>query len=224
MVKFIKSTLWTLLVAWLLIFHARPSFAVKQTFYFVSMNTGYQNTGTHIPGFSGEDTYLQDIELTHGNLRDHREVTPIGLSFNFYAVLGKFGNGMSVEVSRYHKHYSFKDGSSVTLDAQALMYSFSIIYRADWWYPYIGLGTGNFNVKIVEKLKATETSPIATKASFQDAAPYSMFYDVGSRFPLGDWGLLVSWRGFDAKIKVDTTAKRLQLGGLAVLGGIYYGF
>ncbi|MBF0287326.1 MAG: hypothetical protein HQM14_05855 [SAR324 cluster bacterium] len=198
--------------------------ALGQAFYFVSGKIGSQETGQPAPLIGKADQYLDTIKADHGNLKDDRTVTPIGFGFDFYRVDGALATGFGLELNRYSKSYSFADRSSVQLDVQGVLFAFSTYYRGEFLFPYLALGTGGYSVKIREKLVATSDEISTTNASFIDAAPSVSYYEIGSRFPFGEWGLLTSWRATSAQLKIQTIGKRLELGGQTIIFGVYYSY
>ena len=203
--------------------YGSPVLALEQVFYFLSLKGGSQNTGQPAP-ISSNDQYLKKIEKDHGKRKEDRLVDPIAVSFDFYQVGGTLATGFGMELNRYNKNYSFKDTSSVKLEVQAVLFAFSTFYRGDYWFPYLALGTGGYSMKIREKLINTDPEEDDTQASYIDNAPSVFYYELGSRFPLGAWGLLVSWRATSAKLKIQTIGKRLELGGQTTFFGFYYSF
>ncbi len=201
-----------------------PVSALGQAFYFVSGKVGSQETGQPAPLIGKADQYLDEIEQDHGSLQENRTATPIGVSFDFYRVDGALATGFGMELNRYTKAYSFADNSKVQLEVQGVLFAFSTYYRGEFFFPYLALGTGGYSAKIREKLAATSEETSTTKASFIDAAPSVFYYEIGTRFPFGAWGLLAGWRATSAQLKVQTIAKRLELGGQTAIFGVYYSY
>ena len=204
--------------------YGNPALALEQVFYFLSLKGGSQNTGQPAPLISSNDRYLEKIKEDHGTWNEDRLADPIAISFDFYQVSGSLATGFGMELNRYNKNYSFNDQSSVKLEVQGVLFAFSTFYRGDYWFPYLALGTGGYSMKIREKLVNTAQDEENTTASFIDAAPSVFYYELGSRFPLGEWGFLVAWRATSAKLKVKTIGKRLELGGQTTFLGFYYSF
>ncbi|MBF0237854.1 MAG: hypothetical protein HQM12_09130 [SAR324 cluster bacterium] len=192
--------------------------AADQTFYFLSLQTGAQDTST-----TG-DTYLEKLSETHGSLKQARNVVPVVLSFDFYRTSGNWGSGFGIDLHRYNHTYQLQDKSSVELGTVATLFAFSIYYRGGFWFPYVGFGAGNYTAKIQESLNATSDSE-ATTANFTDAAAHTFHYKAGIRIPLGAWGIMASWDYIAAKLTMKTENNTtLELGGNAALFGVYYGF
>ncbi|MBF0277611.1 MAG: hypothetical protein HQM13_07470 [SAR324 cluster bacterium] len=202
----------------------KPAFALEQVFYLLNFKFGIQNTGQAAPIGGKDDLYLKEIESEHGTLNENRLATPLAISFDFYQVDGSLATGFGMEINRYNKNYSFNDNSSVELEVQGVLFAFSTYYRGDYWFPYLSLGTGGYSVKIRENLVSTTAGEEDSKASFIDSAPSVFYYEIGSRFPLGEWGFLIAWRATSAQLKVQTVGERLELGGQTSLLGVYYNY
>lgn len=223
MVRFFSKTLVLMILMQGILVGSQPLFALDQIFYFFSLKTGQQNTGQPAPLIGQETQYLDEIAKTHGKLQSNEVVSPSGLSFDFYRVDGSLATGFGLETHWYSKLYEFKDKSKVQLETQAVLFGFSTYYRGDYWFPFFALGTGTYNTKIREKLSATTTT-VATKASFIDSARSVYYYELGSRFPFGDWGLMSSLRFTSANVKVQTIGERLELGGQTLFFGGYFSY
>ncbi len=201
-----------------------PSSVWGQVSSFLTLKSGSQNTGLPAPGVGTADEYLEEIEKSHGSLEDDRLVVPTAIAYDFFLPQGGGASGFSLELNRYTKAYHFEDDSNVQLNVQGLLYGFSFYINGDFLLPYFSLGSGGYNVKIREKLVNSDGNPSKTTASYLDSAPSVFYYELGSRFSLGDWGFLIAWRATASKIKVRTLGKRLELGGQSALLGIYYAF
>lgn len=223
MVKLSFKQLIVTLGLWLGLSFYQSVYAQNQTFYFWTFKTGTQNTGQPAPLLASQDNYLSAIESDHGKLKGDRQVNPSGVGFDFYRVSGSFASGFSTEVHWYNKEHKFGDASKVQLEAQAVLFALSTFYRAEFWFPYFSFGTGSYNVKIREKLTATNSTP-STKASFNDSARNVLFYEVGSRFPIDTTGILTGYRFTSANVKVQTIGERLELGGQTFFLGFYWSF
>jgi len=77
-------------------------------------------------------------------------------------------------------------------------------------------------MKIREKLMSASADEKPRTVSFIDSTSSVFYYEVGSRFPFGEWGMLVSWRATSAQLKVRTIGERLELGGQTTFLGVYY--
>ncbi len=202
--------------------YGNSAHALEQVFYLLSLKTGIQNTGQPMPLASKEDQYLKEIESDHGTRNEDRLTSPLAVNFDFYQVDGSLATGFGIEINRYSKNYSFRDNSKVQLNIQAVLFALSTYYRGDAWFPYFSLGTGSYDVKIREKLRSTSADEEHRKTSYIDSVSSVFYYELGSRFPFGEWGMLVSWRATSAQLKVRTIGKRLELGGQTTFLGVYY--
>lgn len=207
-----------------LVFWGKPAWAVDQNFYFFIFKMGSQNTA-QTPALIGKaDQYLKTIADDHGNRKQDRLVNPIAVSFDLYRVDDAFATGFGLEINRYTKTYSFEDNSKIELETQGFLYGLSTYYRGNFWFPYFALGSGGYSVKIREKLLNTDQGEETTHASFIASAPNVLYYELGIRVPLGDWGVMTSWRATAARLKVKTVGKKLELGGQTTFLGAYYAF
>jgi len=199
------------------------AFAADQVFYFLTAKTGVQNTGQPAPLIGTKDDYLQTLEETHGELKTDRVTNPFGISFDFYSVDGSFATGFGLELTYYNKKYEFDDHSSVKLEMQSILYGFSTFYRGEIWFPYFAFGSGNYNVKFTEELSGSGDTP-DTKATFSDSAKSVLYYELGSRFPIDEFGLQLSYRYISAPIVIQTIGNDLELGGTTLFLGFYYSY
>ena len=226
MVVPIKIRMFLLVALIFVTWGAYTSFALDQNFYFITAKTGYGNTGEPAPMIGSNDTYIDAIQRQHGGDNQDRTITPFAVSFEFYRPKGSFATGFGLESYRYSKSYSYPDGSKVHVEPLALLFSFSFYMRDfQWWFPYVSIGTGNFTAKVREKLiYPNDNPPSSTKASFLVSANHVFYYEVGTRFPITDWGLFASWRWSSAKVKINTISHSLELGGQTSLVGVYFGY
>ncbi|MDC0224145.1 hypothetical protein OAK62_01740 [Deltaproteobacteria bacterium] len=189
---------------------------------YLALQNGNQDTGSPAPLVGRKDTYLSALEEIHGDLKENRDVSPIILSFDFYKTNGSFASGFGLEVHSYNKSYSFEnDSSSVRLSAVGLLYGLNFYYRGDFWFPFIGFGTGNYSVKVKEELNLEGSKTFGTVFGQVDK-PF--FYKLGIRIPLNGIGIVLTQQYTSADIMVATENKPLSLGGTASFFGLYYTF
>lgn len=212
-----------LIIVFFLIGSGGVVYAVSQNFYFLSLQTGDMDTETPPYGFEQDDGYLDSLAKSHGAVKEDRIVQPLVMAFDFYRAFGSVGSGFGVDIHRYDKTYSFQDGSTVTMGAVGVLYGLYFYYRGTYWYPYFGFGAGTYSVKIDEDLEDPDDDD-SIKTTIIDSASYTFHYKAGIRFPLGGWGIVLTWHGIAAEIKVETEKERIQLGGQAQFVGVYYGF
>ena len=194
----------------------------ENTVVYFALQYGTQDTGSPAPLVGKNDTYLSTLENIHGTLRENREVKPKVVSFDFYKTSGALASGFGLEVHSYNKSYSFENNSSsVDLSAVGLLYGFNFYYRGDTWFPFIGFGTGNYSVKVNEKLNLEDSTTYGTVFGQVDK-PF--FYKFGVRIPLNGIGLVLTQQYISADLDVATENKPLSLGGVATFIGLYYTF
>ena len=168
------------------------------------------------------DNYLTSLEESHGQLKENREVNPKVFSFDFYKINGNFSSGFGIEFHNYKKSFSFeKNNSSVDIYTVGLLYGLNFYYRGDFWFPFIGFGTGNFSAKVKEHL-ITEVSETNATVFGQVDKPF--YYKFGIRIPINGLGILITKIYISANMNVNTGNKSLSLGGIGDFLGIYYKF
>ena len=211
-----------LLTAASLLLFTFTGWSAEKTVLYFALQYGNQDTGSPAPVVGSKDSYLSTLENIHGPLKENREVSPKVLSFDFYKTSGSFASGFGLEVHSYNKSYSFgNDDSSVNLSAVGLLYGLNFYYRGDFWYPFMGFGTGNYSVKVEEQL-TTEGSTTYGTVFGQVDKPF--YYKFGVRIPLNGIGIVFTQQYISADIKVETENKPLSLGGTASFIGLYYAF
>ena len=194
--------------------------SIEDNFIFLSIQKGSQDTTGTGPGIVNKWDYLSSLEEKHGSLNETGEVKPTIFSFDFYKIIGSFSSGFGIELHNYKKSYSFEnDSSSVYLSAVGLMYGFNFYYRGDYWFPFIGIGSGNFSAKIKENLK-TEISETHATVFGQVDKPF--YYKIGARIPFNGFGIVFSKKYISANMQVATENKNLSLGGVGTFLGIYF--
>lgn len=183
---------------------------------------GIQHTGIPATGVGRTDSYLTTLETEHGRLKEDRQVRAIVLSFDFYKTNGAVASGFGIEAHGYKKLYTFEnDSSQINLQAAALLYGLNFYYRGEFWYPFIGFGTGNYSAKVKEELTKDSITTFGTVFGQVDKPFY---YKFGARIPFNRFGFIITQQYISADIEVATVSKPLSLGGSATLLGIYTSF
>ena len=205
-----------------LFFHVSTGWCVEQTVVYFAVQYGQQDTGSAAPLVGESGSYLKTLESKHGELKENRQVSPKVLSFDFYKTTGAVASGFGLEVHRYEKKYSFEnDSSMVNISAVGLLYGLNFYYRGDFWFPFIGLGTGNYSAKVKEELTTGSTTTYGTVFGQVDKPIY---YKFGVRIPINGLGIIITQQYISANFQVATENKPLALGGTATFIGLYYGF
>ncbi len=219
MVKILKAYIITLIF---LFIPFSITFAVEKTVVYLSILNGQQNTGSPAPLVGQADEYLATLETQHGTLKENRMVRPQVYSFDFYSTSGKIASGIGLDVFRYHKSYNFaNDNTKIDIEAAGVLYGFNFYYRGDYWFPFIGFGTGNYLAKISEHIVSDSTT---TSGTFFGQVKHPVYYKFGIRIPLNSWGIVMTQQYTAADLNVTTEGKTLSLGGTSTLFGLYYGF
>ena len=183
---------------------------------------GIQDTGSPAPVVGQTDSYLSTLETKHGSLKGNRQVSPKVLSFDFYKTNGSVASGFGLEVHRYKKKYTFEnDSSQVDISAVGFLYGLNFYYRGDFWFPFLGFGTGNYSAKVKEELVTGSSTTYGTVFGQVDKPFY---YKFGVRIPLNGLGIILTQQYISADFDVSTENKPLSLGGTATFIGLYYGF
>jgi len=194
----------------------------EETVVYLAIQYGEQDTGSPAPVVGSKDSYLSTLADTHGALKETRQVSPKVLSFDFYKTTGTFASGFGLEVHSYNKSYTFEnDSSSVNISAVGLLYGLNFYYRGDFWFPFLGFGTGNYSAKVQEELVTGSSKTYGTVFGQVDK---SFFYKFGFRIPFNGMGLVFTQQYISADLEVATENKPLSLGGTASFIGFYYGF
>ena len=205
-----------------LFFHVLTGWCVEQTVVYLAVQFGQQDTGKTSPLVGQNGSYLKALETKHGALKENRQVSPKVLSFDFYKTNGLVASGFGLEAHRYEKIYTFEnDGSKVNLSAVGLLYGLNFYYRGDFWFPFIGFGTGNYSAKVKEELISGNTTTYGTVFGQVDNPFY---YKFGVRIPLNGLGIILTRQYISANFQVTTENKSLSLGGIANFVGLYFGF
>ena len=211
-----------LLTGSFLILFTSTGWCVEQTVVYLAVQYGQQDTGSLAPLVGSSDSYLTTLEDKHGALKENRKVSPKVMSIDFYKTTGSVVSGFGVELHSYNKSYSFEnDSSSVNLTAVGLLYGLNFYYRGDFWYPFVGFGTGNYSAKVQEQLTTGSLTNYATVFGQVDKPIY---YKFGVRIPFNGVGFIFTQQYISADLEVATENKPLSLGGTASFFGIYYGF
>ena len=205
-----------------MIFFKTTVWSVEQTVIFFAFQNGIQDTGSPAPVMGQADSYLSTLESKHGALKENRQVSPKVLSFDFYKTNGSFASGFGLEVHSYKKIYTFEnDPSQVDISAVGFLYGLNFYYRGDFWFPFLGFGTGNYSAKVKEELVTGSSTTYGTVFGQVDKPFY---YKFGVRIPLNGLGIILTQQYISADFQVATENKRLSLGGTASFIGFYYGF
>ncbi len=189
---------------------------------YLAVQNGQQDTGSPAPVVGRMDSYLNSLEAKHGALNENRQVNLKIISFDFYKTTGSVASGFGMEVHSYEKKYTFEnDSSQVNLSAVGLLYGLNFYYRGDFWFPFIGFGTGNYSAKVKEKLTIGN---ITTYGTVFGQVDNPFYYKFGVRIPLNGHGIVFTQQYTSADFQVPTEDKPLSLGGTASFIGFYYGF
>ena len=205
-----------------LIFHVSTGWCVEQTVVYFAVQYGQQDTGSTVPLIGQSGSYLKTLEAKHGALKENRQVNLKIISFDFYKTTGSVASGFGLEIHSYEKKYTFKnDSSQVNLSAVGLLYGLNFYYRGDFWFPFMGFGTGNYSAKVKEELT---TGSITTSGTVFGQVDNPFYYKFGVRIPFNGLGIILTQQYTSADFQVATENKRLSLGGTASFIGFYYGF
>ena len=218
----VRSLLKLFLTVSCLIFFKTTVWSVDKTVVYFAFQYGIQDTGSPAPVVGQTDSYLSTLETKHGALKENRQVNPRIISFDFYKTTGSVASGFGLEIHSYEKKYTFKnDSSQVNLSAVGLLYGLNFYYRGDFWFPFIGFGTGNYSAKVKEELTIGKTTTYGTVFGQVDNPFY---YKFGGRIPFNGLGIIFTQQYTSADFQVATEDKPLALGGSASFIGFYYGF
>ena len=205
-----------------MIFFKTTVWSVEQTVVYFAFQYGIQDTGSPAPVVGQTDSYLSTLETKHGSLKGNRQVSPKVLSFDFYKTNGSVASGFGLEVHSYKKKYTFEnDPSQVDISAVGFLYGLNFYYRGDFWFPFLGFGTGNYSAKVKEELVTGSSTTYGTVFGQVDKPFY---YKFGVRIPLNGLGIILTQQYISANFDVSTENKPLSLGGTATFIGLYYGF
>ena len=205
-----------------MIFFKTTVWSVEQTVVYFAFQYGIQDTGSPAPVVGQTDSYLSTLETKHGSLKGNRQVSPKVLSFDFYKTNGSVASGFGLEVHSYKKKYTFEnDPSQVDISAVGFLYGLNFYYRGDFWFPFLGFGTGNYSAKVKEELVTGSSTTYGTVFGQVDKPFY---YKFGVRIPLNGLGIILTQQYISANFDVSTENKPLSLGGTATFFGLYYGF
>jgi len=198
------------------------AWGVEQTVVYLAVQNGQQDTGSPAPVVGRNDSYLNSLEDKHGALKENRQVNLKIISFDFYKTNGSVASGFGMEVHSYEKKYTFEnDSSQVNLSAVGLLYGLNFYYRGDFWFPFIGFGTGNYSAKVKEELT---TGNNITSGTIFGQVDNPFYYKIGVRVPFNGLGIVFTKQYTYADFQVATEDKPLSLGGTASFIGLYYGF
>ena len=218
----VRSLLKLFLTVSCLIFFETTVWSVDKTVVYFAFQYGIQDTGSPVPVVGQTDSYLSTLETKHGSLKGNRQVSPKVLSFDFYKTNGSVASGFGLEVHSYKKKYTFEnDPSQVDISAVGFLYGLNFYYRGDFWFPFLGFGTGNYSAKVKEELVTGSSTTYGTVFGQVDKPFY---YKFGVRIPLNGLGIILTQQYISANFDVSTENKPLSLGGTATFIGLYYGF
>ena len=216
----VKMSIKILFIGILIFLNSSKVWCIEETFIYFAVQKGEQDATSTTYGSLQKDTYLSSLEEKHGSLKGNREVNPTVFSFDFYKINGGFASGFGIELHNYKKTFSFENNSSsVSLSAVGMLYGLNFYYRGDYWFPFIGFGTGNYSAKVKEKL---ETESSSTNATVFDQVDKPFYYKFGVRIPFNGFGLLITQNFISANMHVYTENKQLPLGGKGTFLGIFY--
>jgi len=206
-----------------IIFHVSTGWCVEQTVAYFAVQYGQQDTGSTAPLVGQSGSYLSTLESKHGALKENRQVSPKVLSFDFYKTNGSVASGFGLEVHSYKKKHTFEsDPSQVDISAVGFLYGLNFYYRGDFWFPFLGFGTGNYSAKVKEELVTGSSTTTYGTVFGQVDKPF--YYKFGVRIPLNGLVLILTQQYISANFDVSTENKPLSLGGKATFIGLYYGF
>jgi len=195
---------------------------LEQTVTYFAVQYGQQDTGNTAPLVGQNGSYLESLETKYGYLKESRLVNPLVLSFDFYKTTGSVASGFGMAIHRYEKKYTFeKNSSEINISAVGLLYGFNFYYRGDFWFPFLGFGTGNYSTKVKEKLVSGTTTNYGTIFG-QVEKPF--YYKFGIRLPFNGLGIILTQQYIAANYNIPTEKKPLSLGGKANFVGFYFGF
>ena len=212
--------------------------AVEQTFYFASLQYGSIDTNRNAPPFAVDNDYLSSLESGYGSVSYDPKVEPTVISFEYYRVDGYVGIGFSIDLlsgiaqndppsgvfllPNYNQEFQFSGGSRVTTETIGLLYGLSFYGRFGFFYPFVGLGTGNYLTKVEEYLVDSGGANSYSVVFGEVLEPY--YYKWGIRFPSGEYGVMLSQYYIRAPLTVESRNKTLELGGVGTFFGFYMGF
>ena len=218
----VSSLLKLFLTISCLIFFKTTVWSVDKTVVYFAFQYGIQDTGSPAPVVGQTDSYLSTLESKHGALKENRQENPKVFSFDFYKTNGSVASGFGLEVHSYKKKYTFEnDPSQVDISAVGFLYGLNFYYRGDFWFPFLGFGTGNYSAKVKEELVTGSSTTYGTVFGQVDKPFY---YKFGVRIPLNGLGIILTQQYISADFDVSTENKPLSLGGTATFIGLYYGF
>ena len=180
--------------------------AQGQLAYFLTLRSGVQNAE------GSGDTLFEDFEAEHGPFTGTRDVETEGLEFDLITFPSQdYGVGLGIEYHQYFKVFFFQDptgalpSSRITLKGRALLYTLKFYRRFDSFWPYLGLGTGNYFMNFSE----------GGMVRFFEASTEVYHGRVGVRIPIGSWSLVLEYGRTHAPITIQTRPNLpvLELGG-----------
>ena len=195
--------------------------AIEQTFSYLSIFSGSQDLSASAGMLGKKSKYFNDLEGEHGQLTGDRKVKPSVIGFDFYRASGVVASGFGIEIQRYKKTFNFSNGSRLSLEALGVLYGLNFYYRGDFWFPFLGFGTGNYSSKIQEIFNDAGS---ITESTIFGQVDTPLYYKFGARIPLNSWGLVFLQQYTSADMEVASSNRQIALGGISTLFGLYYGF
>jgi len=174
--------------------------AQSSTLYYFTVKKGQLD-----PSNSG-DTYLKELETTHGDPNDDRVVQPLSFELDIYGITsGSFGLGVGLEALGYTKTYFFPDGEVVHMGVKGMHFTLKTFLRYGAFLPFLGLGIGNYYVNL------SQSSGLSIRESPEEV--YNA--RVGFRYQPNRWGILLEYGVTHAELEVPGQQNKstLELGG-----------
>jgi hypothetical protein len=219
--RFTKKIIHFGLIWVMLILPIGKTFALDQTFSYLSILSGSQDLSASPGSLSSHSNYFSSLKKSHGDLYENRKVQPLVVSFDFYQASGSVASGFGIEIQRYKKSFNFLDGSKLSLEALGVLYGFNFYFRGDFWFPFLGFGTGNYSSKIQETIY---DSGSMTERTIFGQVDTPFYYKLGARIPFNSWGIVILQQFISADLEVSSANENIALGGVSTLYGLYYGF
>jgi hypothetical protein len=205
-----------------LFFHVSTGWCVEQTVAYFAVQYGQQDTGSTAPLVGQSASYLKTLETKHGALKENRQGKSKSVVLRFLQNEWVSCKRIWIGGPQLQKKYTFEnDSSQVDISAVGLLYGLNFYYRGDFWFPFLGFGTGNYSAKVKEELVTGSSTTYGTVFGQVDKPFY---YKFGVRIPLNGLGIILTQQYISANFDVSTENKPISLGGTATFIGLYYGF
>jgi hypothetical protein len=179
----------------------RPARAQEGSLYFVTIKKGVTDASG-----SGESIF-NDFAAAGDPLKSNRQVKTRSIELDVYGISrGNAGLGIGLEVVEYDQAFYLQSGERVNLDAKGVLFSLKTFLRMGPFFPFVGLGLGNYYVNYAQA---------AAAISFRDSPDSAYNARAGVRILLGRLGLLLEAGNTHARLPVQTSVGRstLELGG-----------